>query len=97
MSALLFIQLMRERYKEGKITEVIKSLFCREVIIIIVMVTLYALLLEKLHFAPTTMLFLFFSMVLLERKKPVNKFIISAGTLASIILIFEYIFQVILP
>lgn len=97
MVVLLFIQLMRKHYKEGKIIEVIKSLFCREVITIIGMVVLYALLLERLHFVPTTMLFLFFSMILLDRKKTVNKLIISAGMVASIVLIFRYIFQVILP
>lgn len=97
MIALLFIQFVKKNYKEGKILEVIKFLFSRDLIIIILLVVLYALLLESLHFILTTTLFLFFSMMFLERKKVANKLIISMATVAAIVLIFRYIFQVILP
>jgi putative tricarboxylic transport membrane protein len=97
MIALLFVQFIKQQYKEGKILEVFKSLFTKELIGIIVMVVLYALLLEKLHFVFTTILFLFFSMILLDRKRIANKLIISVATVAVIVLIFRYIFQVILP
>lgn len=97
MIAVLFMQFIRNHYKEGKVSEVIEALFCKNLVVIIVAVFLYALLLEKFKFILTSAMFLFFSMVALEPKKIINKLIISTATLVFIVLIFKYVFQVVLP
>ena len=97
MIAVLFMQFIKNHYKEGKVFEVIETLFSKNLVVIIVAVVLYALLLEKFKFILTSAMFLFFSMIALEPKKIINKLIVSTTTLAIIVLIFKYVFQVVLP
>lgn len=97
MILMLFIKTLKNNDKKIKIAEILKFLFCREVIIIIMMIILYAVLIEKLHFVPTTMFFLFFTMLFLDKTRIGNKFVVSTCTIASIFVIFRYIFNIILP
>lgn len=97
MIFILFMQFIKNHYKEGKVFEVIETLFSKNLVVIIVAVVLYALLLEKFKFILTSGAFLFFSMIALEPKKIINKLIISTATLVFIVLIFKYVFQVVLP
>lgn len=96
MLCLVCIQYVRN-HKEAAPVKVLRYLFSTEVITLLVLVTLYAFLLELLHFEITTLLFLWAGMFLLERRNPFKKLIISVCTLGSIILIFAYVFKVILP
>ncbi|NTW70957.1 MAG: tripartite tricarboxylate transporter TctB family protein [Eubacteriaceae bacterium] len=97
MIVLLFLQFRKNHYKESYINDVIKTLFSKDLVAILGTVVLYALLLESLKFILTSSLFLFFSMALLDRKKFGHKLMISLATVAMIVLIFRYIFQVVLP
>lgn len=97
MIAMLAIKTFERSDKRIKIVEILRFLFCREVIIMITMITLYAILIEKIHFVPTTMFFLFFTMLFLDKTKIGNKLVVSTCTIASILVIFRYIFNIILP
>jgi putative tricarboxylic transport membrane protein len=93
----LAMQFLKRRYKEGTFGELIHHLFDKEVVILLVMLVLYGLVLETVHFVPATFVFLVVTMFLLEPKKPVLKVIVSAATLAGLYLIFSTLFQVVLP
>lgn len=97
MLVLLFMQFIKKHYKEGTISQVVQTLFSKDLIAIITFIVLYALLLEKLGFILTSILFLFASMVILEPKKILNKLLISLVTVGTIVVIFRYVFQVLLP
>lgn len=97
MISVLFMQFIRNHYKEGKVIEVIETLFSKNLVIITLAVVVYALLLEKFKFILTSGVFLFWSMLVLDPKNIINKLIISASVLTFIILIFKYVFQVVLP
>lgn len=64
---------------------------------IVVYCIIYALLLSRLGFAVSTLVFLFASMVTLNREHKVRSFVISAITLSCIMVLFQYIFKVQLP
>ncbi|MDP3058088.1 MAG: tripartite tricarboxylate transporter TctB family protein [bacterium] len=85
------------REKRPEIKAVMRFLFSAEVVVLLTLITLYAFLLEILRFQATSLLFLWITMYFLERKQPVKKLIIAAGTVAVIVLIFGYAFRVILP
>jgi putative tricarboxylic transport membrane protein len=93
----LAMQFLKRRYKEGTFGELIHHLFDKEVVILLVMLMLYGLVLETIHFVPATFLFLVGTMYLLDRSKPVLKVVVSAVTLAGLYLIFSTLFQVVLP
>jgi uncharacterized protein involved in response to NO len=84
-------------YKEGNWQQLKKYLFDQQVVILIVMIILYGLLVETLHFVPTSILFLITTMYLLERKEFVKKSIISCVFVGILYLVFSTAFQVVLP
>lgn len=88
---------IKRGYKEGSFKEAINYLFNQDVVVLLIMLVLYGLFLETLHFIPTTFIFLVGTMYLLDRTRLVHKMIVSAGTLAVLVLIFSTIFQVVLP
>lgn len=96
MLCLVCIQYVRN-HKESAPIKVVRYLFSTEVITLLVLVTLYALLLELLHFEITSLLFLWVGMFLLERRNLLKKLIISVCTLGFLLLVFNYIFKVVLP
>lgn len=80
-----------------KAKELFQFLFPGMVGIIVVYCIVYALLLKRLGFAVSTLVFLFASMVTLNREHKVRSFVISAITLACIMVLFQSIFKVQLP
>ena len=89
--------LIRSGYKEGSFKETLEYLFNKEVVILLVMVMLYGLILETMHFITTSILFMFCAMYFLDRRQPIRKILISCAVVAVLVLIFAYIFQIILP
>jgi putative tricarboxylic transport membrane protein len=66
-------------------------------LIYIIIVIAYAILIEPLHFLPSSFLFLFASMAFLRGSGIIKSLVISAGTLVCIYIIFQTLFRVILP
>ena len=80
-----------------KAKELFQYLFPGMVGVIIIYCIVYAVLLNILGFAVSTLVFLFASMVTLNREHKVRSFVISAITLACIMILFQSIFKVQLP
>lgn len=97
MIIALTIQLVRKHIRPAKFNEVIHYLLCKNNIFLILAVCIYGILLEWLHFRLATMLFLFVCMYMFERKRPLQKLLISIITVIILELIFSTIFKVILP
>ncbi len=60
-------------------------------------VLLYMILLQPLHFLPSSFLFLLGSIIFLKGSTPLKSLYISVGLLACIYGIFHYLFRVVLP
>lgn len=80
-----------------KAKEVFQYLFPGAVGTIIIYCLLYAVLLGFVGFAASTFAFLAGSMLTLNRQQKLRPFVISAITLACIIVLFQFIFKVQLP
>jgi putative tricarboxylic transport membrane protein len=93
----LAIQFARKGYREGTFADLMHHLFEREVVILLVTLTIYGFIVEIIHFFPATFLFLVSTMYLLEPKKLLLKIVVSTGTLAVLYLIFSTLFRVVLP
>ncbi|MDR0440190.1 MAG: tripartite tricarboxylate transporter TctB family protein [Candidatus Accumulibacter sp.] len=97
MIAGLAVQFFRQGYREGGFTDLMHHLFNREVVILLVTLTIYGFIVETIHFIPATFLFLVTTMYLLDPKKLLLKIVVSAGTLAALYVIFSTLFRVVLP
>lgn len=93
----LAVQFVKRGYKEGSFSDLMHHLFDREVVILLITLTIYGFVLETLHFIPATFLFLVGTMYLLEPKRLLLKVGVSAVTLAALYLIFSTLFRVVLP
>ena len=60
-------------------------------------IIVYMLMIQPLHFIPSSFAFLLVSMIFLKGSTPVKSLLISAVTLGVIYLIFHYLFRVVLP
>ncbi len=60
-------------------------------------IILYMILLQPLHFIPSSFFFLLGSIILLKGSTPVKSLIISAVLLVCIYVVFHYLFRVVLP
>ena len=80
-----------------KAREVFQYLFPGQVGIITVYCLVYAVLLGLVGFAVSSFAFLAGSMLTLNREKKIQPFIVSAITLACIMILFQFIFKVQLP
>lgn len=80
-----------------KARQLLQYLFPGMVGVIVLYCLVYAVLLNFLGFAVSTLVFLFASMVTLNRERKMRSFVISAVTLACIIVLFQFIFKVQLP
>lgn len=89
--------LFRDKFRERGLKEVARYLVSRDVVILLIMVLAYVVLLPFAHFAATSLIFLFGTMYFLDRKRPFKKLLISAGVVATVLLIFHYLMQVVLP
>jgi len=81
----------------GKLTEVVHTLFPGKIPLIMAYVLIYAILLPIVGFIPATYVFLWGSMVTLNRSKILQSLLISGGVLVFIYVVFQFIFKVILP
>ena len=97
MLAGLAIQYDRRGYREGGFGDLLHYLFAREVVVLLITLTIYGFVIETLHFVPATFLFLVTTMYLLERRQFFLKLAVSAGTVGVLYLIFTTLFQVVLP
>lgn len=93
----LAVQFFRRGYKEGTFADLIHHLFARDVVVLLITLTIYGFIVETIHFVPATFLFLVTTMYLLDPKKLMLKIAVSAGTLAVLYLIFSTLFRVVLP
>ncbi len=91
------LMIFKNNPRGGETVEILRYLFSSKVIVLLILVTLYAFLLEILHFEITTFLFLFILMYSFDTRKPLQKLIISLGTVGFIIVVFGYLFEVVLP
>lgn len=80
-----------------KARELFQYLFPGKVGVIIVYCLIYAVLLNFLGFAVSSLIFLVGSMITLNREHKIRSFVISAITLACIMILFQSIFKVQLP
>lgn len=104
MTAVIFFELRGcpRGFEKGvalgqKAKEVFEYLFPGQVGIITVYCLVYAVLLGFVGFAVSTFIFLAGSMLTLNREKKVQSFVVSAITLACIMILFQFIFKVQLP
>jgi putative tricarboxylic transport membrane protein len=91
------VQHVRSGYKEGTFADFARHVLDKDVVILLLTLTIYGFIVETIHFLPATFLFLVATMYLLERKKLVQKVLVSTGTLAGLYLIFTTVFRVVLP
>jgi hypothetical protein len=90
------VSLLKAQFKKSDIRD-INYLISKEVVILLIMVLVYAFLLPYLHFAAASLIFLWVTTYLLERKRLWHKLLISVCFLACLILIFKYAMKVVLP
>ncbi|MDR1935013.1 MAG: tripartite tricarboxylate transporter TctB family protein, partial [Candidatus Accumulibacter sp.] len=93
----LAAQFFRQGYREGNFADLMRHLFDRDVVILLVTLTIYGFIVETIHFVPATFLFLVTTMYLLDPRKLLLKIAVSAGTLAALYFIFSTLFRVVLP
>lgn len=80
-----------------KVRDLFRFLFPGKVGIITLYCIVYAVILNFLGFAISTLVFLAGSMITLNREQKVRSVLVSVITLACIIILFQYIFKVQLP
>lgn len=81
--------------KENKVKATLKELFPDRMAPVILMVAVYAAALSKTGFTVAT--FLFLLMMLLKAGRWVKCGLVSAGIVAGILFIFQFVFHVVLP
>lgn len=91
------VSLLKAQFKKSDIRAIVNYLISKEVVILLIMVLVYAFLLPYLHFTAASLIFLWVTTYLLERKRPWHKLLVSAIFLACLILIFKYAMKVVLP
>ncbi len=89
--------LIKVKFREKSFREIGSYLISKEVVILLCTVVVYALILPYLHFAAASLIFLWGTMFLLDRRRPLHLLVISAGILGCIILIFHVLMKVVLP
>ena len=74
-----------------------KEVLSRVFLIYTAVIIVYMILIEPLHFLPSSFVFLFVSMIYLKGSTFFKSLIISAVSLGGIYFIFQYFFRVVLP
>lgn len=67
------------------------------VVVMIVLIGLYAVLLQWLGFLPTSLIFLTVGITYLKHGSPLQSFLISLGALIGIYVLFRVVFSVLMP
>ncbi|HIJ57757.1 MAG TPA: tripartite tricarboxylate transporter TctB family protein, partial [Deltaproteobacteria bacterium] len=75
----------------------VKEVLSRVFLIYTAVIIVYMILIEPLHFLPSSFVFLFVSMIYLKGSTFFKSLIISAVSLGGIYFIFQYFFRVVLP
>jgi hypothetical protein len=106
IGAVMFLSILRIVWKERKVfaswqwkeevTEIEPFVFPKQVVSYIVILVLYILLLDPLHFWVSSYLFLVSSFIFLKGAKLLKGLMIGAIMLAVIWLLFQYIFRIVL-
>ena len=106
IGAVMFLSILRILWKERKVfaswewkeelSQTKPFAFPRQVVAYIVVLVLYILLLNPLHFWVGSYLFLVGSFLLLKGANLLRGMIIGAGMLVVIWLLFQYIFRIVL-
>ena len=87
----------REKPPAGS-ESIFQYLLPKDVLVMLCMLVAYCIALPRFHFIPSSYAFMVAGMIYLHGgKKIVQSFIISAGALAVLVVVFRYIFLVILP
>jgi len=96
---LLVIGLAFQTRHEGRssFTGMIRYLFSGDVVMLLLAVIVYGLIMANLGFAISTFIFLLGTMFLLDRSNLRQKAIISLGTVVTIVILFTFLFEVVLP
>ena len=81
----------------AKVRELFAFLFPGKVGLIVIYCLVYAVILNFLGFAVSTLIFLSGSMITLHRERKARSVLVSSVTLACIMILFQYIFKVRLP
>lgn len=77
---------------------VFRYLLPKDVIVVLVLLLAYCIALPRLHFIPSSYIFMVIGMIYLHRGKYIwQSFVISAAAMAVLVAIFRYVFLVILP
>ena len=84
-------------HKDYKDPEGARSVFDPTIIAFIVMLILYIVLINFIHYTFATLIFLFAAMFYLERRSWRRAILVSYISTFMILLIFKYIFSVIMP
>lgn len=93
---VLYQAMKRQRPPKGE--SVIKYTLPRDVTVMILMIIAYSIALPRLHFIPSSYIFMVAGMFYLHRgKKIIHCCIYSAVAMALLVAIFRYLFLVILP
>jgi len=82
---------------KDELRQAARQIFTPVFLIYTAIVIAYMLIIQPLHFLPSSFAFLLASMIYLKGSTPVKSLIISAATLGGIYLIFHYLFRVVLP
>lgn len=91
------LMILKKDFRRAEAGGILQYLFAKNVIALLIMVGLYAFMLEILHFEITTLVFLFVLMYFFDKSRPLQKLIVSLGTVGFIIMVFGYLFEVVLP
>ena len=82
---------------KDELKQAVKKVFPKEFIIYTFIIIGYMILIQPIHFLPSSFVFMVVSMIVLRGSGLVRSLLISAVTLACIYVIFEYFFRVVMP
>ena len=102
VSAIMFISglvILVQTFRIKELTELttLKDLLPASVVVMLVLITAYAFLLQPLGFLPTSFLFLLVAIKVLFKRGILTSTVISVGCLAIIYIVFRLVFSVLMP
>jgi len=93
----VFLAVPAVRKGQHGLQQTIKYLFSRDAVMLLVTVSIYALVVDRIGFIIATFAFLLITMYLLDKSKLPQKAILCAATVGTIWLLFSFLFEVVLP
>lgn len=95
--SLIIFDLKKEKYINGNLKDTLYFIFTKKTVQLLSCIIAYGVLLSFLGFEIATLLFLIVTMYVIEKKDLKSKILISLAILVSLVIIFKFIFQLILP